>query len=125
MVTVYWAFNSKLSFFSFNILFVSFFWRVILSLKCKLTILLCYIFSINSYASPKISITYDINPQNFAKIKVKNETMRILGCYVAIDGYKKKFTLTALASSRWIKATDTRFKYTDFSVFCDYKEYVT
>ena len=98
--------------------------KITLSLMRIFTVLLCCAFSIDSYASPKISITYDINPQNFARIKVKNETLRVLGCYVAIDGYKKKFTLTALASSRWIRATDTRFKYTDFSVFCDYKEYV-
>jgi len=86
-------------------------------------LLACCFFSLSCYADPKISITYDINPKNFARVQVKNETMRKLGCYVAIDGYKKKFTLTALASSRWIKATDTRFKYTDFSVFCDYIEY--
>jgi hypothetical protein len=90
----------------------------------KASTLLSVFIAVNCYASPKISIIYDVNPQDFARIKVKNETMRTLGCYVAIDGYKKKFTLTALASSKWIKATDTRFKYTDFSVFCDYQEYV-
>ena len=103
---------------------LSFFKGIFLSFFTKAIILLSVFISAHCYASPKISITYDISPQNFARIKVKNETMRILGCYVAIDGYKRKFTLSALASSKWIKATDTRFKYTDFSVFCDYKEYI-
>ncbi len=75
-------------------------------------------------AMPKITVTHDINQQQFVRIKVKNETRRIIGCYVAIDGFKEKFKLTAFAESRWYKATDRRFKYTDFSVWCDYIEYI-
>jgi hypothetical protein len=123
MVSEYYGFNSNL-YFLLNIFYTIFFKGIFLSFFTKIIILLSVFISVNCCASPKISITYDINPQNFARIKVKNKTMRTLGCYVAIDGYKRKFTLTALASSKWIKATDTRFKYTDFSVFCDYKEYV-
>ncbi|PHS53216.1 MAG: hypothetical protein COB01_04540 [Lutibacter sp.] len=84
----------------------------------------CCLLSISVNASPKISVSYDLDANQFVKIKVKNETRRTLGCYVAINGIKKKFKLTALASSRWFSATDKRFNYTDFSVFCDYIEYV-
>jgi len=80
--------------------------------------------SLFSQAMPKITVSNDINQQQFVRIKVKNDTRSVIGCYVAIDGYKKKFKLTALAESKWYKATDRRFKYTDFSVWCDYIEYI-
>jgi hypothetical protein len=82
------------------------------------------LFGPQTQAMPKITVTHDKNQQQFSRIKVKNETHRILGCYVAIDGYKKKFLLKALAESRWFKATDKRFNYTDFKVKCDYIEYM-
>jgi len=82
------------------------------------------LFCLQTQATPKITVTYSKNQQQFSQVKIKNETHRILGCYVAIDGYKKKFTLTALAESTWYKATNLRFNYTDFSIKCDYIEYI-
>jgi len=91
--------------------------------KRHLLYFLMFFFSIPSYASPKITVSYEVDQHMFTRVKVKNETRRVLGCYVAIDGHKRKFKLTSLATSKWYKATDTRFNYTDFSVFCDYIEY--
>jgi len=95
-------------------------------IKVNFFILLLFLVLVSPFmqAMPKITVSHDINQQQFVRVKVKNETRQVLGCYVAIDGYKQKFTLTALAESRWYKATDRRFKYTDFSVWCDYIEYV-
>ena len=92
-------------------------------LKCILVLMLLVVTTI-ALAGPRISVEYGMDRQKFVKIKVKNETRRTLACYVAINGIKKKFKLTALAKSRWYRATDERFNYTDFSVFCDYIEYV-
>lgn len=91
------------------------------------SILLFLIFftSFNIKASPKITVSYEVDKQSYSRVKVKNETKRTLGCYVAIDGFKQKFKLASLATSKWYKATDVRFNYTDFSVFCDYIEYFT
>jgi hypothetical protein len=90
----------------------------------KISLVLLLMFSVKAYASPQITISYDLTTQGFTQIKITNETRRELACYVAIDGHKERFILTAMATSKWYKATDTRFKYTDFSVFCDYIEYI-
>lgn len=93
--------------------------------KCIIIVLslLAFFITFNIQAYPKITVSYEIDKQSYTRVKVKNETRRVLGCYVAIDGHKKKFKLSSLATSQWYTATDVRFNYTDFSVFCDYIEY--
>lgn len=73
-------------------------------------------------ASPKITVTFGESLDGFARIKVRNETFIPLACYVAIDGHKVKFQLSAKASSTWITSTDKRFNYKNFSTWCDYLE---
>ncbi|WDE08084.1 hypothetical protein SG34_000480 [Thalassomonas viridans] len=89
--------------------------------------IICWIFviSLPSFelnAMPKIKITHDRNTQNYARVQVSNETREELLCYVAIDGYKIRFRLQPLNSSKWYKATDTRFNASHFSIWCDYME---
>ena len=71
-------------------------------------------------AAPKITIQNQRNAQGFAEVQVNNDTMEILLCYVAIDGHKIKFRLMPLQPSQWYTATDTRFNYKNFSIWCDY-----
>lgn len=71
-------------------------------------------------AMPKITVTHQRTPDNYAQAKVTNETGLELLCYVAIDGYKIKFILAPNQESQWYKATDTRFNHENFSVWCDY-----
>ena len=75
-----------------------------------------------AYAKPKIDIMHGFTLDGFAHVKVINRTPVDLACFVAIDGHKKKFKLVALGESKWYKATDKRFKYTDFHIWCDYIE---
>ena len=71
-------------------------------------------------AMPKINIVHERNAQNFARVRITNETREELICYVAIDGHKIKFRLPPVNSSKWYKATDTRFNASHFSTWCDY-----
>ena len=73
-----------------------------------------------SLAKPKITVEHDFTLKGFAKVRVTSEETERLVCYVAIDGYKIKFTLTARQSSRWYQATDKRFNHTNISTWCDY-----
>lgn len=72
------------------------------------------------YAKPKTKTIYGRTLDGFAQVKIKNNTSDALACYVAIDGYKIKFRLTALRESKWYKATDKRLGYRNFSTWCDY-----
>ena len=83
-------------------------------------ILLCFITF--AHAKPKITVTTNYGLDNFARIKIINETNNKLACYVAIDGFKIKFRLQPKRASRWFKASDTRFKPSSFSYWCDYLE---
>lgn len=71
-------------------------------------------------AQPKTSIEHGRNIDGFARVRINNLITKELACYVAIDGYKVKFRLPALNSSRWITATDTQFNHSNFSTWCDY-----
>ena len=73
-------------------------------------------------AKPKITVITNYSLDNFARIKVLNETTHRLACYVAIDGFKIKFRLQPKRASIWFKANDTRFKPSSFSYWCDYLE---
>ena len=85
-----------------------------------LTVIFLLAFEVN--AMPKIKIVHDRNTQDYARVRVTNETREELLCYVAIDGYKIKFRLPPLNSSKWYKATDTRFNASHFSIWCDYMD---
>ena len=72
------------------------------------------------HAKPKTKTTYGFNLDEFAQVKIKNNTTESLACYVAIDGYKIKFRLPALRQSKWYTATSKRFTYRNFSTWCDF-----
>ena len=71
-------------------------------------------------AQPKVTVQHQRSPKNFAEIQITNQTIEQLICYVAIDGHKIYFRLQANQPSKWYKATDTRFNYSNFSTWCDY-----
>ena len=75
-----------------------------------------------AYAKPRIEVMHGFTLDGFARVKIINRIPVELACFVAIDGHKAKFKLNALAESKWYKATDKRFKYTDFHIWCDYLE---
>lgn len=74
-------------------------------------------------AKPKIKIKYGYTLDGFARIQVKNETTTELACWVAIDGFKRKFRLPALTNSLWIETNDKRYTYADLKTWCDYIEF--
>ena len=76
--------------------------------------------TLNAVAMPKIMVKHQRNAENFAEIQIINETTKALVCSIAIDGYKIKLKLAAKAYSKWYKATDQRFNYKHFRVWCDY-----
>lgn len=80
-------------------------------------------FSTSTFAMPNIRTEYGYSLQGMARVKVINETNRVLACYVGLDGRKIKFKLPNYAHSLWYKATDKRFHYSSFTVWCDYIEY--
>jgi len=71
-------------------------------------------------ALPKITLVYGESSEGFTRVKVKNETLLPLACFVAIDGHKKKFQLRAKSTSIWITSSDSRYNYQNFSTWCDY-----
>jgi len=85
--------------------------------------LACYfliLFSGFTLAMPKISIKHQRTADDYAQIQVVNEINLPLICHVAIDGHKIRFQLKPHNASKWYKATDKRFNYEHFSVWCDY-----
>jgi len=77
-------------------------------------------FSISVSALPKFLVEHKRNAKNLTEIKITNQTIEALICYVAIDGYKVFFLLQPQQPSKWYKATDPRFNYNNFSSWCDY-----
>ena len=78
--------------------------------------------AIQAEARPNTTTKYSKNLNGYVRAKIVNEMTRALACYVAIDGYKIKFRLAPRRASKWYSATDTAYKYTDFSTWCDYIE---
>lgn len=72
------------------------------------------------YSKPRTKVTFGHSLNGFARVQIKNETPKDLACWVAIDGFKKKFRLPALTSSQWVTANDKRYTYANFSTWCDY-----
>lgn len=73
-------------------------------------------------AMPNIRTEFGKTPSGMARVKVFNQTNRDLACYVGIDGRKIKFRLIRNSQSKWYNATDTRFTYKSFTIWCDYIE---
>ena len=88
----------------------------------RILLLLVLMAAFDVLAMPKIEITHDRNVQNLARVQISNETRKELICFVAIDGHKIKFRLKPLNTSKWYKATDTRFNSSHFSTWCDFIE---
>ena len=88
--------------------------------KFLIIVTLLMLISHSVSAMPKIRTEFDVTVDNYARIKVYNETLEELICYVAIDGYKIMFKLVPRGQSIWYKATSTRFNYTDFSTWCGF-----
>lgn len=77
-------------------------------------------FSPEIHAKPNIYVEHSHTQAGYAKSRVKNNTIKDLACYMAIDGYKIKYVLPALSISRWFIATDKAFNHTHFSTWCGY-----
>jgi len=73
-------------------------------------------------AKPYIRTEYGYSLEGMARVRVINESNRLLACYVGLDGRKMKFRLPRNSTSKWYKATDKRFNYTSFTTWCDYIE---
>lgn len=84
--------------------------------------LLLIFFSFYAFSKPKTKVYYGYSLEGFARLQVKNETNKELACWVAIDGFKKKFRLPPFAMSRWFTVYDKSYTYENFSVWCDYIE---
>lgn len=76
--------------------------------------------SISINAQPKVTVQHQRSAQNFAEIKITNQTIETLICYVAIDGHRLYFRLQPNQPSQWYKATDMRLNFSNFSTWCDY-----
>lgn len=95
-----------------------------LKLSFYLTVMLfSLLISLAVEGKPKTTTLFDKTPNGFVKAKIKNETFEELACYIAIDGYKKKFRLSGQMESQWVVATDKRFSYINFSTWCDSIEF--
>lgn len=80
-------------------------------------------YSMQIAALPKFTVQTRLNNDKFTQMKITNDTLKELACYIAIDGFKRKFTLLPKDSTDWYTATDIRFKYSDFRTWCDFIEF--
>jgi hypothetical protein len=79
-----------------------------------------FILATSAFSKPKHTLKHKRNDKNLAEIQITNQTVEPLICYVAIDGHKIYFRLKAYEPSIWYRATDVRYNYSNFSVWCDY-----
>ena len=85
--------------------------------------ILLILISFTNHALPKFKVLKNKNAQGISRIKLTNETNSTLACFIAIDGYKKKFILGPFNDSKWYAATDIRFNHTDFRTWCNLLEF--
>ena len=90
--------------------------------KKILFLIIVTLFIVGAHAKPQITVHKSLDTKHFAQVKITNETIEELACYVAIDGQKVKFRLLPHRTTRWFKATDTRFPLNAISTWCDYIE---
>lgn len=74
-------------------------------------------------AKPKTKTIHGYSLDGFARTKIKNETIRDLACWIAIDGHKYKFRLPALTESKWYTATSKNYNYANVHTWCDYIDF--
>ncbi len=89
--------------------------------RYTLTLLLS-LSTFNVFSAPHIAINNGRNNDGFARVQIVNKSGTSLACYVSINGFKMRFHLPQATTSKWYKATDTRFQHTDFSSWCGYME---
>jgi len=94
------------------------FWLLLL-----LTLFCFAIASFYTQARPKTKTTHGYSLDGFARTKIKNDTIRDLACWIAIDGHKYKFRLPALTESNWYTATDKNYNYDNIHTWCDYIDF--
>ncbi len=85
-------------------------------------LMIASLFTVGAYAKPLITVHKSIDANKFAQVKITNETIQELACYVAIDGRKIRFRLLPHRTTRWFKANDTRFVLSAISTWCDFIE---
>jgi len=101
-----------------NVSFTNFFLMILL-----LVVLTCTLISFYAHARPKTKTIHGHDLEGFARTKIKNETIKDLACWIALDGHKYKFRLPALAESQWYTANDKGYTYINFKTWCDYIEF--
>ncbi|OKY25606.1 hypothetical protein [Thalassotalea sp. PP2-459] len=85
-----------------------------------LSLLLCLaLFTITASAKSNIKPIFGYSLKGFPRMQIKNESNQELACWVAIDGFKKKFRLPQFTTSQWITVYDKRYNYQNFSTWCD------
>jgi hypothetical protein len=87
------------------------------SLLCKIFFVFFGIISFSINALPKIHVEHKTNGQGVPSVKVTNKTALTLACYVAIDGYKKRFILQPFNSSKRFSASSNLYDHTNFSTW--------
>jgi len=88
-------------------------------------IILTFVFSLLNFsadvqAKPYVYVEHGHNQAGFARSRITNKTTQDLACTMSIDGYKIKYVLTALATSKWYTATEKNYNHTHFSSWCGY-----
>ena len=92
-------------------------------LTLLLLVFTCILVSFYAQARPKTQTIHGHNLEGFARAKIKNDTVKDLACWIAIDGQKYKFRLPALTESPWFTANSKNYNYTHFRSWCDYIEF--
>lgn len=76
-------------------------------------------FSLSVSAKSNIKPIFGYSLEGFPRMQIKNQSNQELACWVAIDGFKKKFRLPQFTTSQWITVYDKRYNYQNFSTWCD------
>ena len=93
------------------------------TLLCCVYLFFLWTFSLPVSALPKINVEHRTNGKGVPSVKITNKTTLTLACFVAIDGYKKRFILQPFNSSKWFSASSNLYKHTNFSTWCDSIEF--
>ncbi|WP_206486014.1 hypothetical protein [Thalassotalea sp. G2M2-11] len=99
--------------------------NILLGIFNKMTMFLClfvFFVSFSAWSKPKTQVFYNYTIEGFAQVQIQNKSGKELACWIAIDGFKKKFRLPPATTSQWLTASDKRYDYTSFSTWCDYIE---
>jgi len=92
-------------------------------LKHCIYLLIFVITSFSVNALPKVDVEHRTSGKGVPSVKIANKTRLTLACFVAIDGYKKRFILQPFNSSQWFAASSNLYDHTNFSTWCDSIEF--